>query len=67
MTNCLITASRLVILRRRPLSVIGTASFSNVARFFAPGGRPRGLLARRFCRNPLIIALRPGRHVVLSW
>jgi hypothetical protein len=42
MTSCLITASRLVILRRRSLSVIGTASFSNVARFFAPGRRPRG-------------------------
>jgi hypothetical protein len=43
----LITASRLVILRRRPFSVIVTvsfsASFSRVVRFFEPGGRPRGL------------------------
>src|SRR5208282_3172880 len=39
----MITASRLVILRRRPSSVIVTGSFSKVVRIFQPGGRPRGL------------------------
>jgi hypothetical protein len=43
LTSCLITASRLVILRRRPFSVIVTVSFSSVVRFLEPGGRPRGL------------------------
>jgi hypothetical protein len=57
----LITASRLVILRRRPFSVIVTgsfgASFSRVVRFFEPGGRPRWLPDWRFlkpvCRGGL--------------
>jgi len=46
LTSCLMTASRLVILRRRPFSVTVTvslsASFSKVVRFFEPGGRPLG-------------------------
>src|SRR5208282_4433460 len=79
LTSCLITASRLVILRRRPFSVIVTvsfsASFSRVVRFFEPGGpstRVAGLalleadVARRLAVTHLIIALRPGRHLVLS-
>src|SRR5271166_2756987 len=72
LTSCLITASRLVILRRRPFSVIVTdsfsASFSRVVRFFEPGGRPArvaGLalleagIARRLAVTHFVIAPRP--------
>src|SRR6266851_3809212 len=46
LTSCLISASRLVILLRLPFSLMTTGSLStfsiNVARFFAPLGRPLG-------------------------
>jgi hypothetical protein len=61
-TSCLITASRLVILRRRPFSVIVSCSFSaSFSRVFEPGWHPPGLPDWPFlnrhraaaCRNPL--------------
>src|SRR6516165_5194888 len=76
LTSCAITASRLVILRRRPFSVIFIgwfgASFSQVFRTRRPPTRAAGLavletgLPRRLAVAHPIIALRPGRHFVLS-
>jgi len=51
----MITASRLVILRRRPSSVIVTGSFSKVVRIFQPGGRPRGLPGWPFLKPRFLI------------
>src|SRR5262249_34388929 len=46
-TSCAMTTSRLVRCRRAPSSTtvmgVSSASSSNVARFFEPRGRPRGL------------------------
>src|ERR1700694_5941180 len=59
LTSCLISATRLVILLRLPFSLMTTGSLStfsiNVARFFAPLGRPVG-----FPDCPLQKAVRPG-------
>jgi len=55
LTSWVMIASRLVILRRPPLSLTIThafsASLSSVFRFLAPGDRPRGLLDRPFVKR----------------
>src|SRR5271165_2254913 len=79
LTSCLITASRLVILRRRPFSVTVTGSFQRVVqqgrqvfRTGRPPARVAGLALleagtpRRFAVTHLVIALRPGRHSIFS-